>query len=130
MPRRSRCWCRRSGWGGGSRPPATTTLLFCDIAFAQDFAVAIPDYQSLMLPVLLAASKNEVRIGDVVEQLAVQLGLTSEERAELLPSGKMTLFANRVHWAKLYLVKAELLESTRRGNLKSLNNLLDGQTKK
>jgi restriction system protein len=80
--------------------------------------VAIPDYQSLMLPVLSASSKNEARIGEVVEQLAVQLSLTSQERTELLPSGKQTVFANRVHWAKTYLGKAGLVEGTRRGYFK------------
>ena len=56
----------------------------------------IPDYQSLMLPVLAASSKGEVRIGAVVEELAHQLNLTPEERGELLPSGKQTVFSNRV----------------------------------
>jgi restriction system protein len=78
----------------------------------------IPDYQSLMLPVLLAASKNEVRIGDVIDRLANELTLTPEERAQLLPSGRQTLFANRVHWAKTYLNKAGLVEITRRGHFK------------
>jgi hypothetical protein len=36
--------------------------------------MSIPDYQSLMLPVLSAASQGEVRIGDVVDRLAEQLG--------------------------------------------------------
>ncbi len=76
--------------------------------------MAVPDYQSLMVHVLSAAVDGEVRIGDVVERLAEQLGLTPEERAELLPSGKQTLFANRVHWAKTYLSKAGLIELTRR----------------
>jgi restriction system protein len=75
----------------------------------------IPDYQSLMLPLLRAAGLGEAKIGEVVMALATQLALTSEERAELLPSGKQTLFANRVHWAKTYLVKSGLLEGTRRG---------------
>src|SRR3954452_5673541 len=75
----------------------------------------VPDYQSLMIHVLSAAASGEVRIGDAVERLADQLGLTTEERAALLPSGKQTLFANRVHWAKTYLGKAGLLEATRRG---------------
>jgi restriction system protein len=75
----------------------------------------VPDYQSLMIHVLSAATDGEVRIGDVVERLADRLGLTPEERAELLPSGKQTLFANRVHWAKTYLNKASLIELTRRG---------------
>ncbi|MGZ8907563.1 MAG: restriction endonuclease [Methylobacter sp.] len=78
----------------------------------------IPDYQSLMLPVLQISSKGEIRIGQAVEELANQLGLTLDERSELLPSGKQTLFSNRVHWAKTYLNKAGLIEITRRGHFK------------
>ena len=75
----------------------------------------IPDYQSLMRPVLACAAAGETRIGDTVEQLAEKLGLTPDERAQLLPSGKQTRFSNRVNWAKAYLVKAGLAENTRRG---------------
>lgn len=75
----------------------------------------IPDYQSLMRPVLVCAAAGETRIGDTVDKLAHQLVLTPEERAELLPSGKQTRFANRVNWAKAYLAKAGLVENTRRG---------------
>lgn len=75
----------------------------------------IPDYQSLMRPVLVCAAAGETRIGDTVDKLADQLALTPEERAELLPSGKQTRFANRVNWAKSYLSKAGLVENTRRG---------------
>src|SRR6516162_1143260 len=81
----------------------------------QGTRMAIPDYQTLMLPVLTISTTEEARFGDVVEKLAGQLGLTPEEKAELLPSGRQTLFNNRVHWAKTYLVKAGLLENTRRG---------------
>jgi len=77
--------------------------------------MTIPDYQSLMLPVLIASSKGEVQIGPVVEELANQLGLTPEERSALLPSGKQTVIANRVNWAKSYLKQAGLVENTRRG---------------
>src|SRR5262249_3043788 len=77
--------------------------------------MSIPDYQSLMLPVLVASSKGEVRIGQVVEELADQLKLPAEERSELLASGQQTIFSNRVHWAKSYLSKAGLVEITRRG---------------
>ena len=69
-----------------------------------------------MLPVLLASSQKEVRVADVVERLAEALSLTAEERAQLLPSGRQSLFANRVHWAKTYLNKAGLVEITRRGH--------------
>jgi len=75
----------------------------------------IPDYQSLMRPVLVCAAAGEIRIGDTVDKLADQLALSPDERAELLPSGKQTRFANRVNWAKAYLAKAGLVENTRRG---------------
>jgi restriction system protein len=78
----------------------------------------VPDYQSLMLPVLLVSAADEIRIGDAVDRLAEQLNLTPDERTQLLPSGKQTLFGNRVHWAKTYLTKAGLLESTRRGHFR------------
>ena len=76
----------------------------------------IPDYQTLMRPVLACAAAGETRIGDAVEQIADKLALTPDERAQLLPSGKQTRFANRVNWAKAYLVKAGLAENTRRGH--------------
>lgn len=75
--------------------------------------MSIPDYQSLMLPVLEASSNGEVRIGEVAEELAEKLRLSQEERSQLLPSGKQTVFSNRVHWAKSYLSKAHLVEITR-----------------
>ncbi|HEY4044193.1 MAG TPA: restriction endonuclease [Rhodopila sp.] len=71
-----------------------------------------------MLPVLMASAAGEIRIGDAVDRLAEQLNLSPDERAQLLPSGKQTLFGNRVHWAKTYLTKAGLLESTRRGHFR------------
>jgi restriction system protein len=78
--------------------------------------MTVPDYQSLMLPVLSMSTNEEVRFRDIVDRLADKLGLTPEDRGELLPSGKQTLFNNRVHWAKTYLGKAGLLGSTRRGH--------------
>ena len=76
----------------------------------------IPDYQRLMRPVVACAAAGVTKIGGVVEQLANKLGLTTEERAQLLPSGKQTMFANRVHWAKTYLVKAGLRQAARLGD--------------
>jgi len=80
--------------------------------------MAVPNYQALMLPVLSASSNGEVRIGDVRSKLAEQLELTPEDREKLLPSGRQGLFENRVHWAKFYLSKAGLIESTRRGHFR------------
>ncbi len=77
--------------------------------------MAIPDFQTLMLPVLKASSGGEVRISDVVTLLGQQLALSEEEKSELLPSGKQSKFANRVNWAKSYLGKAGLVTLTKRG---------------
>ncbi len=77
--------------------------------------MTIPDFQTLMLPVLESSKDGEVKIGDVVERLAKKFGLSDEERASLLPSGGQTTFANRTHWAKSYLGKAGLVEATGRG---------------
>lgn len=79
---------------------------------------AVPDYQSLMLPVLRAATGGEQRIGTLVQSLADALGLSEAARATLLASGRQTVFANRVHWAKTYLAKAGLVEATRRGHFR------------
>ena len=79
----------------------------------------VPDYQSLMLPVLKKAAQGEVRVSDVVDQLASELALSPSEVAELLPSGRQTLFANRVHWAKTYLKQAGLVEYTRRAHFRA-----------
>jgi len=76
----------------------------------------IPDFQSLMLPVLKESAAGEVRISDVVAVLGQQLGLTDAELSELLPSGKQTTFANRVNWAKSYLGKADLIKLTKRAH--------------
>jgi len=77
--------------------------------------MAVPDYQSLMLPLLkTAADKQEHRLSETTENLALQLHLTDQDRNELLPSGKQRKFDNRVHWARTYLVKAKLLTSTGR----------------
>lgn len=77
--------------------------------------MAIPDYQTLMKPVLRSSAKGERHVSDVVAELDQEFGLSAEERAELLPSGKQTTFANRVHWAKSYLKQAGLVKATRRG---------------
>lgn len=71
-----------------------------------------------MLPVLKAAKDGEVRIGAVVESLADAFTLSPQQRAHLLPSGKQSTFANRVHWAKSYLAKAALIEPTKRAHFK------------
>ena len=76
----------------------------------------IPDYQTLMLPVLkISEDGNTYKFRDVIESLADQFSLTDEERRELLPSGSQAVFDNRVGWARSYLKQAGLLDSPKRG---------------
>ena len=76
----------------------------------------IPDFQSLMLPVLEVAADGQDHAGSaLIAAMADRFGLTEAERAELLPSGRQQTIANRVHWAITYLAKCGLLERPRRG---------------
>lgn len=75
----------------------------------------IPTYQTLMRPVLASAENGERKISDVVAQMEDAFELSEDERAELLPSGKQTVIANRTHWARSYLKQAGLVRDTRRG---------------
>ena len=75
----------------------------------------IPDYQSIMLPLLrLTNDDSEHRLRETIEELANQFILTQDEREELLPSGTSAIFDNRVGWAKTHILKAGLLTSPRR----------------
>ena len=78
--------------------------------------MAIPDYESLMLPLLrLSADGSVHKFSDAVEILADEHGLSDEERTELLPSGAQPVFRNRVGWAKSYMKQAGLLAFPKRG---------------
>lgn len=83
--------------------------------------MAIPDYQSIMLPLLQLAATDpnkDFALREAVSLLAANFKLTDEELQELLPSGKQATFVNRVGWASTYLKKAGLLESNKRGFFK------------
>jgi restriction system protein len=75
----------------------------------------VPDFQSLMLPVLEVAAEGELAMVEAREKVAARLGLGPADLAELLPSGRQTKFANRIAWAKIFLERAGLVESVRRG---------------
>jgi len=81
--------------------------------------MSIPDYQSIMLPLLkFAGDKKEHSIREAIEYIANSFNLTEEERREVLPSGQQYIIDNRVGWARTYLKKAGLLESTKRSYFK------------
>ena len=81
--------------------------------------MAIPDFQSCMLPLLQFASDDEEHtLNEAIDSLADELEVTDVDREHLLPSGGQRTFDNRVAWARTYLKKAGLLEYPRRGSLR------------
>jgi restriction system protein len=81
--------------------------------------MALPDYQTIMLPLLkFASDEKEHSIHEAINVLADQFNLSQEERRELLPSGQQEVFVNRVGWARTYLKKSGLLDAPKRGVLK------------
>jgi restriction system protein len=82
--------------------------------------MAVPDYQTFMLPVLryAAARPNEaIPIKVLLGAMAQEFALSEEDLNEMLPSGVSTTLGNRVAWARTYLKKAGLLEAPRRGHI-------------
>lgn len=80
--------------------------------------MAVPKYDELMKPLLDAVKDGEVyKIKDVTAVLAQQLNLSPDDLSEMLPSGRQTVFKNRVGWAKTYLKKAGLLNSPARATI-------------
>ena len=78
--------------------------------------MTIPDYQTVMFPFLrFLKDGKEHSIGEVVDALAEEFNLSVEERQQLLGSGQQTVIRNRAGWARTYLKKAGLIQSTRRG---------------
>ena len=74
--------------------------------------MAIPDFQTLMRPVLeFIAAAPQRRLRDVYEAMSEHFMLTEAERREMLPSGRALLMNNRVAWSISYLKKAGLLEA-------------------
>jgi restriction system protein len=79
--------------------------------------MAVPDFQSLMLPLLrMAADGREHSLAEARDVLAVEFHLSAADLEEALPSGRQPKFSNRVAWAKSYLQQAGLLVSPRRGH--------------
>lgn len=59
--------------------------------------MAVPKYDELMKPLLMAVQDGKLyKLKDVADMLAKQLNLSSEDLAELLPSGRQTVYKNRI----------------------------------
>jgi len=78
--------------------------------------MAIPDYQSVLMPLLKIAGDGQPhKFSDACDFLSQHFNVSNEELKELLPSGTYPKFRNRVGWAKTYLNKAGLIEYPSRG---------------
>lgn len=78
--------------------------------------MAIPDFQSIMLPLLkFCADGAEHTNREGINALAQEFALTEEEQKRFLPSGQQCVFDNRVAWARAHMKMAQFLENTRRG---------------
>jgi restriction system protein len=82
--------------------------------------MAVPDYQSLMLPLLQNVEQkgDETFISELIDEIARELQLSDSDIGALVPSGRQTILSNRLHWAKTYMQRAGLIESTRHGHFK------------
>lgn len=77
--------------------------------------MGVPKFDAIMLPLLsVAADGKDHRLSEVAPILAERLGLTEEELAETIPSGK-SRFRNRIYWAKLYLSQAKAIDAVGAG---------------
>ncbi len=78
--------------------------------------MAVPDYETMMLPVLQAVSEADgpVTSSALRAAVAASLALSPADRSETIPSGA-PVFDNRVHWAVTYMVQAGLLTRPKRG---------------
>jgi restriction system protein len=93
--------------------------------------MAIPDYQSCMLPLLKFYGDGQEHTNrESIDSLAEYFKITDDERRMMLPSGVQGLFDNRVNWARTYMKKAAVIESPKRGVHKITKRGLDILKKK
>ncbi|MFP7673387.1 restriction endonuclease [Marivita sp. S0852] len=75
----------------------------------------VPDFQTLMLPVLELAHEGELSMDELEEGIVTRFSISEDDRHALLPSGKQTRLKNRIGWARTYLKQAGLLTFPQRG---------------
>jgi len=76
----------------------------------------IPDFQTLMLPVLKYIGDNkEHSKKEVVESLSIIMNLSEEEKREMLPSRNQPVFYNRITWVFAHFKAAKIITNTKRG---------------
>ena len=75
----------------------------------------VPDFQSLMLPVLKALSDgSDVQVAEVCTRVAAAEGLTPDDLLERTRGGHTTKLKDRVSWSITHFLYAGLVERVRR----------------
>jgi restriction system protein len=83
---------------------------------SQEASMPVPDFQSLMRPTLAVHQDNQPHTSaNLRDRLADQLEVSAEDRAVMLPSGRQSVFSNRVAWAVTHMAQAGLLGRPARG---------------
>jgi restriction system protein len=79
--------------------------------------MTIPSFDRFIEPLLrlLAQHPEGIPASDAQHTLAEQLGVTVDERRELLPSGTYPVYKSRIGWAHDRLKREALSTSVRRG---------------
>jgi restriction system protein len=81
--------------------------------------MTVPDFQSIMLPLLQAvADGKEYRATELIAHMVQHFRLSEEDQSEMLASGNGTVLYSRVQWAKTFLKQAGLLHSPSRGTVR------------
>lgn len=80
--------------------------------------MGLPKYYELYRPFLKALSDEKVHtLKEIKDYITKLLNLNEELLLERLPSGKQTIYDNRISWARTYLKKAGLISSPQRAHL-------------
>lgn len=77
--------------------------------------MAVPDFQTLMRPVLAVLAEGRRSSAELRAAVAERLQLADTDLEAKLPSGRQTVFANRVAWANVYLQRAHCVARVKRG---------------
>ena len=81
--------------------------------------MAVPDFQTIMLPFLkLTSDQQEHSFSGMADFLAHEYDLSDDEIAELVPSGRQTRLMNRIYWVSTHFKKALLIEPSKRGSFR------------
>jgi restriction system protein len=81
--------------------------------------MTVPDYQSLMLPVLRLAANGETKVSGCIDSLSQELGCLQRSGASCCVVASRQSFRTEFIGQRPILVKAGLLEITRRGHFRA-----------